>query len=192
MRGAVRLDGAVLDRRSPEVLGQHVGYLPQDVQLLNGTIAENIARFDPSPNSADVIAAAEAAGVHDMILRLPSAYETRVGHQGCELSGGQRQRIGLARALYRNPFLVVLDEPNSNLDADGEIALTEALKGIEERKGIAIVIAHRPSVLAAADSVAVFGAGQLTAFGPKEEVLRKVLRQVVPSGPTTVQMARTM
>jgi ATP-binding cassette subfamily C protein len=192
MRGAVRLDGAVLDRRSPEVLGQHVGYLPQDVQLLNGTIAENIARFDPAPNSADVIAAAEAAGVHDMILRLPSAYETKVGHQGCELSGGQRQRIGLARALYRNPFLVVLDEPNSNLDADGEIALTDALKGIEERKGIAIVIAHRPSVLTAADSVAVFSAGQLTAFGPKDEVLRKVLRQVGPSGPTTVQMARTV
>ena len=192
MRGTVRLDGATLDRRSADVLGQHIGYLPQDVQLLNGTITENIARFDPAPNSSDVIAAAQAAGVHDMILHLANGYETRIGHQGCELSGGQRQRIGLARALYRSPFLVVLDEPNSNLDADGEIALTNALKGVAERKGIAVVIAHRPSVLAAADSVAVFSAGQLTAFGPKDEILRKVLRQTASSGPTAVPMVRSV
>jgi ATP-binding cassette subfamily C protein len=192
LRGTVRLDGATLDQRAPEVLGQHVGYLPQDVQLLNGTIAENIARFDPDPDSADVIAAAQAAGIHDMILHFPKGYETRIGHQGCELSGGQRQRIGLARALYRDPFLVVLDEPNSNLDSDGENALTDALKGVAARKGIAVVIAHRPSVLSAADSVAVFSAGQLTAFGPKDDVLRKVLRPPAVVGPAAMPMARSI
>ncbi|MCC6890674.1 MAG: type I secretion system permease/ATPase [Hyphomicrobiales bacterium] len=176
-RGSIRLDGAALDRWSAQARGQHIGYLPQDVQLLSGTITENIARFDVDPDSRAVIAAAQAADVHDMILRLPEGYETRIGYEGCELSGGQRQRIALARALYRDPFMVVLDEPNSNLDAEGEAALTEALKKVAARGGIAVVIAHRPSVLAAADTVALLSGGQIGALGPRDEILRKVLRQ---------------
>jgi ATP-binding cassette subfamily C protein len=124
-----------------------------------------------------------------MILRFPKGYETIIGHQGCELSGGQRQRIALARALYRNPFLVILDEPNSNLDSDGEAALSEALKGVSARGGIGVVIAHRPSVLQAADLVAVMGNGQLTAFGPRDEILRKVLQPKVAASNLAVAMA---
>jgi len=176
-RGAVRLDGATLGSWSREALGNHIGYLPQDVQLFDGTITENISRFEREPDSKHVIAASQAADVHAMILRLPNGYETRVGTQGAVLSAGQRQRIALARALYRNPFLLVLDEPNSNLDSDGEIALLKAIRDVKARKGIVVVIAHRPTVLSEVDMVAVLGAGQLTAFGPKDEVLRKVLRQ---------------
>ncbi len=117
------------------------------------------------------------ADVHEMVLRLPNGYETRVGEGGSVLSAGQRQSIALARALYRDPFLLVLDEPNSNLDADGEKALVKAIERVKARGGIVVVIAHRPTVLSAADKVAVIGGGQLTAFGPKDEVLRKVLRQ---------------
>jgi PrtD family type I secretion system ABC transporter len=176
-RGAVRLDGAALASWSPQALGRHIGYLPQDVQLFDGTITENIARFEDQPDSQRVIAASAAADVHEMVLRLPNGYETRVGEGGSVLSAGQRQRIALARALYRDPFLLVLDEPNSNLDADGEKALVKAIERVKARAGIVIVIAHRPTVLSAADKVAVIGGGQLTAFGPKDEVLRKVLRQ---------------
>jgi ATP-binding cassette subfamily C protein len=179
MRGAVRLDDAMLASWSAEELGKHVGYMPQDVQLFDGTITENISRFEEKPDSQRVIAASQAADVHGMILRLPNGYETRVGINGTVLSAGQRQRIALARALYGNPFLVVLDEPNSNLDSDGELALVRALNDVKVRNGIVVVIAHRPSVLSAADTVAVITGGQLTAFGPKDEVLRKVLRQPV-------------
>ena len=180
-RGAVRLDGAALDRWSIEELGWHIGYLPQDVALFDGTIAENIARFEDPPDSGAIIAAAKAADVHEMILRLPEGYETRLGPGGLAMSAGQRQRIALARALYRDPFLIVLDEPNSNLDAEGEAALTQAIVGVRNRGGIAIVIAHRPSALAAVDMVGVMAAGQLTAFGPKDEVLKKVLKKPVSS-----------
>jgi ATP-binding cassette subfamily C protein len=176
-RGAVRLDGAALASWAPEELGRHVGYLPQDVQLFDGTITENIARFEEQPDSQRVIAASMAADVHEMVLRLPNGYETRIGDSGSVLSAGQRQRIALARALYRDPFLLVLDEPNSNLDADGEKALVAAILQVKGRGGVVIVIAHRPTVLSAADKVAVIGGGQLTAIGPKDEVLRKVLRQ---------------
>ena len=141
-RGAVRLDGAALDRWSIEELGWHIGYLPQDVALFDGTIAENIARFEDPPDGGAIIAAAKAADVHEMILRLPEGYETRLGPGGLAMSAGQRQRIALARALYRDPFLVVLDEPNSNLDAEGEAALTQAIVGVRNRGGICIVIAH--------------------------------------------------
>ncbi len=184
-RGSIRLDGASLDRWSLDELGKHIGYLPQDVELFDGTITENIARFEEQPDSMKVIAAAQAADVHEMVLRLPNGYETRLGDRGAALSAGQRQRIGLARALYGDPFLVVLDEPNSNLDAEGEMALVKALEGVKARGGVAIVIAHRPSVLAAADLVAVVTAGQLKAFGPKDEVLRKVLRHPVPTNGAT-------
>jgi PrtD family type I secretion system ABC transporter len=175
-RGTVRLDGAALDRWSSDALGRHVGYLPQDVELFDGTITDNIARFQEHPESRDVLAAASAAGVHEMILRLPEGYETALGPSGTALSAGQRQRIALARALYGNPFLVVLDEPNSNLDAEGEAALGGAIQSVRTRGGIVIVISHRPSALGAVDQVAVLGAGQLTAFGPKEDVMRKALR----------------
>jgi ATP-binding cassette subfamily C protein len=178
-RGAVRLDGATHASWSPEELGKHIGYLPQDVQLFDGTITENIARFEENPDSLKVITASQMACVHEMVLRLPNGYETRIGAGGSVLSAGQRQRVALARALYGNPFLVVLDEPNSNLDSDGEAALIKAIENVKARGGIVIVIAHRPSVLGAADTVAVIGGGQLTAIGPKDEILRKVLRYPV-------------
>ncbi|MER8572057.1 type I secretion system permease/ATPase [Mesorhizobium sp. M1409] len=175
-RGTVRLDGATLDQWSPEELGSHIGYLPQDVQLFDGTIAENIARFEPRAASDKILAAARAAGVHDLVVHLPEGYETRIGEAGSALSAGQRQRVALARALYGDPFLVILDEPNSNLDAEGEAALTEAIQGVRARGGIAVVVAHRPSALASLDQVLVMANGRVQAFGPKSEVLNKVTR----------------
>jgi len=177
IRGTVRLDGATLDQWTPEELGNHVGYLPQDVQLFDGTIAENIARFEPQAPSDKILAAARAAGVHDLIVHLPEGYETRIGEAGSALSAGQRQRVALARALYGDPFLVILDEPNSNLDAEGEAALTSAIMGVRKRGGIAVVVAHRPSALASLDQVLVMANGRVQAFGPKTEVLSKVTRQ---------------
>ncbi len=176
LRGTVRLDGATLDQWDSERLGASLGYLPQSVELLEGTVAENIARFQPEPDSNAIIAAARAAGVHEMIVRLPDGYDTEVGSDGAELSAGQRQRIGLARALYGDPFLVVLDEPNSNLDAEGEAALEQAIAGIRARGGIAVVIAHRPSALAQVSHVLFMREGRAEAFGPRDEVLRKVTR----------------
>ncbi|WP_036263902.1 type I secretion system permease/ATPase [Mesorhizobium sp. WSM2561] len=176
IRGTVRLDGATLDQWSPEELGKHVGYLPQDVQLFDGTIAENIARFEPQAPSDKILAAARAAGVHDLVIHLPEGYETRVGEAGSALSAGQRQRVALARALYGDPFLVILDEPNSNLDAEGEAALTVAIQGVRARGGIAVVVAHRPSALASLDQVLVMANGRVQAFGPKNEVMNKVTR----------------
>lgn len=171
LRGSVRLDGAELTQWKDEDLGRHVGYLPQDVSLLDGTVAENISRFDAENDSRAIVAAAQAAGIHEMIVRLPDGYRTKLGAQGASLSAGQRQRIGLARALYKDPFLVVMDEPNSNLDGEGEAALTEAIKTVRARGGIALVIAHRPSALVAVDLVAVIQNGRMAAFGPKEEVI---------------------
>ncbi|WP_262297611.1 type I secretion system permease/ATPase [Microvirga sesbaniae] len=180
-RGKVRLDGAALEQWLAEDLGRHIGYLPQDVELFAGTVAQNIARFQADPKPEDVVRAAQDANVHEMILRLPQGYETQVGEGGAALSGGQRQRIGLARALYGDPFLVVLDEPNSNLDNDGEHALTRAIQGVRERGGIVVVIAHRPSALAGVDHILVLDEGAVRKFGPKEEVLSSVLRPV-PAG----------
>ncbi|HYC16538.1 MAG TPA: type I secretion system permease/ATPase [Pseudolabrys sp.] len=177
VRGSVRLDGAALDQWSPDELGRHVGYLPQDVELLAGTVAENIARFEPGADNEAVIAAAKAVGVHDLIVRLPSGYDTPIGEQGSALSAGQAQRIALARAVYRDPFLVVLDEPNSNLDSEGEEALTRAILGIRERKGIVVVVAHRPSAIAGVDRLLVMNQGRAQAIGPKDEVLSKVLQR---------------
>ncbi|MER9671262.1 type I secretion system permease/ATPase [Mesorhizobium sp. M0203] len=175
-RGTVRLDGATLDQWSPQELGNHVGYLPQDVQLFDGTIAENIARFEPQASSDKILAAARAAGVHDLVVHLPEGYETRIGEAGSALSAGQRQRVALARALYGDPFLVILDEPNSNLDSEGEAALAAAIEGVRARGGIAVVVAHRPSALASLDQVLVMANGRVQAFGPKNEVLSKVTR----------------
>jgi PrtD family type I secretion system ABC transporter len=179
-RGSVRLDGATLDQWAPEALGRHVGYLPQDVELFPGNVAQNIARFEDPPNPAAVLAAAEAAGVHDMIVNLPDGYETSVGENGSALSAGQAQRIALARALYRDPFLVVLDEPNSNLDAEGDEALTRAILGLRARGAIVVVVAHRPSAIAGVDYILVMGKGRQQQFGSKEEVLNRV---AAPSAP---------
>ena len=182
VRGEIRLDGATLDQWPAEMRGAMIGYLPQDIELFDGTVAENISRFDPEPTSEAIQAAAETAGAHEMILRLPKGYETRIGEAGGSLSGGQRQRIALGRALYKDPFLVVLDEPNSNLDAEGEAALTRAIHAVRQRGGIAVVIAHRPSALAGVDLVLALLNGQPQAFGPRDDVLRKVLapREAAP------------
>jgi PrtD family type I secretion system ABC transporter len=191
-RGAVRIDGAALDQWSSEALGPHLGYLPQDMELFAGTVAQNIARFDPEPPADAVTGAAEAAGVHDLILGLPEGYETQIGEGGAALSAGQRQRIGLARALYGDPFLVVLDEPNSNLDSEGDEALTRAVLGVRARGGIVIVIAHRSSALAGVDNVLVMRGGRQQALGPKEVVLREALQsRPRPSEPTPLRKATT-
>jgi len=176
-RGSIRLDGATLEQWTPETLGPHIGYLPQDVELLSGNIAQNIARFEAEARAEDVLAAARAAGVHELIVKMPEGYETQVGDQGNALSAGQAQRIALARALYREPFLVVLDEPNSNLDAEGDEALTRAIASVRERGGIVIVIAHRPSAIAGVDYVLVMNQGRQQIFGPKDDILSKVLQR---------------
>ncbi|HTV71536.1 MAG TPA: type I secretion system permease/ATPase [Rhizobiaceae bacterium] len=185
-RGQIRLDGATLDQWTDEEIGNHIGYLPQDVQLFEGTVTENIARFEPDAPPEKVLKAAQAAGVHDLIVHLPEGYDTRIGEAGTSLSAGQRQRIALARALYGDPFLVILDEPNSNLDSDGENALTTAIQSVRSRGGIAIVIAHRPSALAALDQLLVMAGGRAQAFGPKNEVLNKMTRPAAPQVPLKV------
>ncbi len=174
--GKVRIDGAGFDQWDRERLGRHIGYLPQGVELFDGTIAENIARFDENPDPEAIVAAAKAAGAHELILRFERGYETRIGEAGSALSAGQRQRIGLARALYGEPFLVVLDEPNANLDAEGEAAVVKAIASVRERKGVAIVVAHRPSAIGAVDFVLVMEGGRQKAFGPRDEILSKVLK----------------
>ena len=179
-RGKIRLDGAALEQWPADTLGRHIGYLPQDVELFAGTVGQNIARFDADAQPAAIIAAAQAAGVHELILRLPEGYQTEIGEGGAALSAGQRQRIALARALYRDPFLVVLDEPNSNLDAAGDQALTEAIQQIKQRGGIVVVVAHRPSALAALDFLLVLGGGQQQAFGPKSEVAQNAFQPASP------------
>ena len=173
-RGTVRLDGAAFDQWNPEALGRSIGFVSQAVELFDGTIAENIARMAPSPNSEAVIAAARAAGAHDLILKLPQGYDTPIGEGGTVLSGGQRQRVALARALYGNPFLVALDEPHANLDNEGETALHQAILAAKARRAVVILIAHRPSALATCDKVLLLANGTQQAFGPRDEVLAKV------------------
>ncbi|WP_426235135.1 type I secretion system permease/ATPase [Pararhizobium sp. DWP1-1-3] len=172
LRGGVRLDDAELTQWSDSCLGQHIGYLPQDVALLDATVEENISRLEANVDARAIVEAAQTTGIHEMIVRLPDGYRTSLGPQGASLSAGQRQRIALARALYRNPFIVVMDEPNSNLDGEGESALTQAIQAVRARNGIAIVIAHRPSALTACDLIAVVQNGKMVAFGPKNEILK--------------------
>jgi PrtD family type I secretion system ABC transporter len=179
-RGTVRLDGATLDQWSPETLGRYVGYVPQDVELFNGTVAQNISRFEEPPDADAVIAAAQAAGVHDLIINLPDGYDTVIGDHGSALSAGQAQRVALARALYRDPFMVVLDEPNSNLDAEGDEALTRAILGLRARGAVVVVVAHRPSAIAGVDYILIMGKGRQQQFGPKEEILTRVTAQAQP------------
>lgn len=178
-RGTVRLDGAALSQWNPERLGRSIGFVSQDVELFDGTISENIARMAINPDNAAVLEAARAAGAHDLILQFPSGYDTRIGEAGAILSAGQRQRIALARALYGNPFLLVLDEPNSNLDNDGEAALLRAIRHAKARRSIVILIAHRPLMLSACDKVLFVANGVQRAFGPRDEVLNKVLARPV-------------
>ena len=180
-RGKVRLDGAALDQWSADVLGRHVGYLPQDVELFAGTVAQNISRFDPEAKPEAVLAAAKEAGVHEMIIKMRDGYNTQVGEQGTALSAGQAQRVALARALYGEPFLIVLDEPNSNLDTEGDEALTRAVRAARERGAIVVVVAHRPIGIEGVDQILVLRDGRMQAFGPKETVLAQVLQPRVTS-----------
>lgn len=183
LRGKVRLDGAALDQWSPEILGRHLGYLPQDVELFAGTIAQNISRFEDNASSDDIIAAAKEARVHEMIIGMREGYDTQIGDQGSVLSAGQAQRIALARALYGNPFLVVLDEPNSNLDSEGDVALNKAVLAVRARGGIVVVVAHRPVGIESVDLVLVMKDGRMQAFGPKDAVLGQVLQRPVAAPP---------
>ncbi|TVP75554.1 MAG: type I secretion system permease/ATPase [Puniceicoccaceae bacterium] len=172
LSGVVRLDGAAVDQYDADVLGRHLGYLPQDVTLFDGTVAENIARFDPEATDAAIVAAAQRAGAHDLILGLSDGYETQVGPNGASISGGQRQRVGLARAFYRDPVLLVLDEPNAHLDMVGEQALAHAIEAQRERGGIAVVMAHRPGAIMACDQLMMLDQGQVRALGPRDDVLQ--------------------
>ena len=174
--GKIRLDGAALDQYDPDVLGQHIGYLPQRVQLFDGTIKENIARMSLTPDDAKVVEAAKKADAHEMILRLPDGYDTRVAANGGLLSGGQIQRIGLARAMYGDPVVLVLDEPNSNLDNTGSAALNSAVEQQKAAGGLVFVMAHRPDAIFHCDTVLVLEDGTKRAYGPKDEVLKQVTK----------------
>lgn len=174
--GKVRLDGAALDQYAPDVRGQYIGYLPQRVTLFNGTIRDNIARLSPKPDDEAVVKAAQLAGAHEMILHLPDGYDTKVSPQGGRLSGGQVQRIGLARALYGNPVLVVLDEPNSNLDNEGSAALNTAIRQLRQQGACVLIMAHRPAAVQECDLILMIESGIRRAFGPKDQVMREVLK----------------
>lgn len=174
--GSIRLDGATLEQYDPDVLGALIGYLPQQVTLFDGTIAENIARLSERPDPAAVVRAATAAAAHRMILDLPQGYDTHLSQAGGRLSGGQIQRVGLARALYGDPVLFVLDEPNSNLDNEGSEALNLAIRAIKARGGAVIIMAHRPAAIAECDLLLVMEHGTRRAFGPRDEVLRSTVR----------------
>lgn len=174
--GKIRLDGASLDQYDPDVLGSYIGYLPQQVTLFDGTIKENIARMSLSPDDTEVVRAAQAAAAHDMILKLPEGYDTRVSSKGGRLSGGQIQRIGLARALYGDPVFLVLDEPNSNLDNAGSTALNQAIRDAKASGKCVLIMAHRPAAIAECDHILMIEDGGRRAFGPKDEVLRETVQ----------------
>lgn len=173
--GKIRLDGASLDQYDPKARGRYIGYLPQRVYLFDGTIAENIARMSLIPDPAGVVDAARKAGAHEMILKLPDGYDTRVTHAGGRLSGGQIQRIGLARAIYGDPVILVLDEPDANLDTAGSLALNRAIRAMKAEGKSVLIMAHRPAAIQECDMILVIEAGRGVAFGPRNEVLQKVL-----------------
>jgi ATP-binding cassette, subfamily C, bacterial len=185
--GKVRLDGATLDQYDPDTLGSYIGYLPQRVSLFDGTIAENIARLTANPDPEKVVEAAKKAAAHDMIVKLPDGYDTRVATLGGRLSGGQVQRIGLARALYGDPVILVLDEPNSNLDNEGSMALNLAIKAMKEAGRAILIMAHRPAAIQECDLLMVMEDGTRKAFGPRDQVLRDMVKNhteiVRSSGP---------
>lgn len=176
--GKVRLDGAATDQWDADDLGRSIGYLPQTVEMFSGSVAYNIARCDPDASSESVIEAATLAGVHELILALPAGYQFEVGEGGMNLSAGQRQRIGLARAMYGRPFLIILDEPNSNLDAAGETSLIDSIRRQQTRGAIVLVVAHRRHVLDAATDLLVMDSGRVREFGPRDVVLQKLSNQV--------------
>jgi ATP-binding cassette subfamily C protein PrsD len=182
LQGTVRLDGSELSHYHPEQLGAAVGYLPQVVDLFDGTVAENISRFDLEASSEKILRASAQARTHELIASLPQGYDTQLGPRGAVLSAGQRQRIGLARALYGDPFLVVLDEPNSNLDQEGDAALTKALLEARERGAVVVVVAHRPSAVAALNKLLYVQGGRQAAFGPKDQVLRDISQRPAVGG----------
>jgi len=182
VKGDIRLDGSEIMHWDQDYLGTTLGFLPQEPQLFAGSVAQNIARFQPNWESERVIEAAQHANAHDVIAKLPEGYDTQIGEAGAILSGGQRQRIALARALYGDPFLIVLDEPNSNLDAEGEAGLTDAIVAAKDRGCIVIVIAHRPSAIAAVDKLLYLQDGHPCAFGPRDDVLQKVLSKRARKG----------
>jgi PrtD family type I secretion system ABC transporter len=195
-RGTVRLDGATHDQRDIDEAGKLIGYLPQDIQLFDGTAAQNIARFDVNADPTKIVQAAQLANVHELIMRLPKGYDTPLGENGARLSAGQRQRVALARCLYGDPVLFVMDEPNSNLDAEGEAALDRAIRVSMERGASVVVIAHRPSALASIQQILVLSEGRTVALGPRDEILRKVLNRptagdtrvaAAPAKPTLIQ-----
>jgi ATP-binding cassette subfamily C protein len=174
VRGSVRLDGATPDQRSDDERGKMIGYLPQDIQIFDGTVAQNISRFSENPDSNKIVEAATLANIHDFVMRLPQGYDTPLAESGSRLSAGQKQRVALARALFGDPVLFVMDEPNSNLDADGELALDRAIRACLKRGAAVVVVAHRPSALHAMDDLLVLTNGQVAAYGPREEILKKV------------------
>jgi ABC-type protease/lipase transport system fused ATPase/permease subunit len=187
--GKVRLDGAALDQYGND-LGNHIGYLPQRVTLFDGTIAENIARLSDQPNAEMIVAAAKKADAHEMILKLPDGYDTRVTAAGGKLSGGQMQRVGLARAMYGDPVLLVLDEPNSNLDNEGSAAVNNAVRAMKAEGKTVLIMAHRPAAIKECDMLLMLEGGSRVAFGPKDEVLKAVVQnhqQVQNAGPGGVR-----
>jgi ATP-binding cassette subfamily C exporter for protease/lipase len=193
LSGKVRLDGADVAQWDKAHLGPYVGYLPQDVALFAGTIRENIARF-AEPDQAKVEAAAERVGLHEFICSLPKGYDTEVGDEGIYLSGGQRQRIGLARAIYGDPRLVVLDEPNASLDEQGEQNLRNCLLALKARGTTVVLITHRPSLLEISDAILILQAGQVAGFGPRDKVLAalsgKAQQATVPARPSSPALAQ--
>ncbi|MCX5493762.1 type I secretion system permease/ATPase [Kaistia dalseonensis] len=192
LAGSVRLDGATPDQWDPVRLGPHVGYVPQSADIFPASIAENISRMSLEPDSDAIVKAAKAAGIHQLILRLPSGYDSQMDETNSALSAGQRQRLALARALYKDPFLLVLDEPNSNLDGEGEVALLEAVRAARSRGAIVVLMTHRPAAVAICNKVLLLAGGKQRAFGERDEILGKNLRQARPraaGGPNRIEAA---
>ena len=186
--GSIRFDGVPLDHWNSRTRGRYVGYMPQEPGLLPATIADNISRFEAGAESAKIVAAAKQAGIHEMILRLPDGYRSRIAENATQLSAGERQRIALARALYGDPFLVVLDEPDANLDGAGEVSLTEAIHSMRRRGGIVVVFSHRLAALEGIDTLISLSNGRLQASGRKDDVLRR-MHELAPQNPRTVPPA---
>jgi ATP-binding cassette subfamily C protein len=174
--GDVRLAGATLDQYGAEKLGRYIGYLPQDVQLFPGTVGENVAQMETNPNAEKVVAAAKKARVHEIILKLPDGYDTLIGVADAQLSGGQKQRLALARALYNDPVLLVLDEPNSALDAEGSEALNAVVNTMKAEGKAVLIMTHRPTAISTCDNLLVVDQGKVAAYGPRDEIIKSMMK----------------